>query len=399
MKTIYNWIWLAAAMALTACQKSQEYYEGVYIVGTEGKEVTASLVVDEGPAALGINVAASNVVNEDLEVTLQSKPELVASFNKEYKKNYELLPADAYRLENTTLLIQKGKHIGAEGVRLSIVDRSKMKIGTTYLLPVSITHVKGGDFAVVEASRTIYVVVNQVIVTQAANLEPGSGGARHFVVNFGTPSKYNTKALKNVTFEARVRFRRMLPNSRKWCFSVMGCEENLCLRTAGSAKDGWKLQVGDPHHFDSRDVLPNDKWLHLACVFNGDTGKKYMYINGELQGEITDGRPTIDLTNHYAQTGFYIGQSANDDRYMDGWVSEARVWAVARSAADLKNNVCWVDPLSEGLVAYWRFNEPSADNPKMVTDLTGNGYHAVTHRSWYDVRFVPGVRCPDIEAE
>lgn len=38
---------------------------------------------------------------------------------------------------------------------------------------------------------------------------------------------------------------------------------------------------------------------------------------------------------------------------MDGYVSEVRVWAVARSAADLKNNVCWVDPLTDGLVAYW----------------------------------------------
>src|SRR3712207_7625195 len=83
---------------------------------------------------------------------------------------------------------------------------------------------------------------------------------------------------------------------------------------------------------------------------------KYIYINGELQGETADSRPTMDLTQFYAQRGFYIGQSANDDRYMNGYVSEARVWATARSAAELKNNVCWVDPLSEGLVAYWRFN-------------------------------------------
>ena len=61
-------------------------------------------------------------------------------------------------------------------------------------------------------------------------------------------------------------------------------------------------------------------------------------------------------------------------------------------------NVCWVDPLTDGLVAYWRFNEPAEDNAKVVTDLTGNGYNA-TFAGWGNLRFVEGVRCPDNTAE
>ena len=147
--------------------------------------------------------------------------------------------------------------------------------------------------------------------------------------------------------------------------------------------------------------MPNDKWVHLACVYDGSQGKKFIYVNGELQGELPDTRGTVDLTYAYGQdanAAFYIGQSAADDRYMNGYVSEARVWAVARSAADLKNNVCWVDPLTDGLVAYWRFNEPAEDNAKVVTDLTGNGYNA-TFAGWGNLRFVEGVRCPDNTAE
>ena len=328
---------------------------------------------------------------------MKVEPQLVESFNKTHNKNYELLPQAAYKLENTTLHIASGSHVTETGLKLSIIDRDAMKFGTTYVLPVSIDRVTGTSMPVIEASRTIYLVVNQVIITKAANLE---GGWRYYYADFSNNSgKFDTHAMKSVTFEARVRFRQMNSSSTKWCYSVMGLEENLCLRTAGSAKTGWRLQLGDPNAMSSRDVLPNDKWVHLACVYNGETGKKYIYINGELQGETTDSRHTISLANAYGQSDlFYIGQSAADDRLMEGWVCEARVWATARTAAELKNNVCWVDPTSKDLVAYWRFNEAQQQgNYWVVTDLTGNGYNAY-YFSWGDngvPSFVDGVRCPE----
>lgn len=383
---------------MMSCQKSQEYYEGVYIVGADKLSPVANLTIDDLPAVIGIKVASSNAIENNVEVMMKSTPELVESFNKEYKKNYELLPEKSYKLENTSLIIENGKSISSEGVRLSIISRELLKEGTTYVLPVSIVGVSDKNLSVIEGSRTIYIVINQVIITQAADL---SNSKEYFKVDFRKESKYNTAALTNVTFEARVRFKKMIPTSGKWCFSVMGLEENFCLRTASNT-EGWKLQLsGGSPAIDSRDVLPNDKWVHLACVYDGSQGKKFIYVNGELQGELPDTRGTVDLTYAYGQdanAAFYIGQSAADDRYMNGYVSEARVWAVARSAADLKNNVCWVDPLTDGLVAYWRFNEPAEDNAKVVTDLTGNGYNA-TFAGWGNLRFVEGVRCPDNTAE
>ena len=338
---------------MMSCQKSQEYYEGVYIVGADKLSPVANLTIDDLPAVIGIKVASSNAIENNVEVMMKSTPELVESFNKEYKKNYELLPEKSYKLENTSLIIENGKSISSEGVRLSIISRELLKEGTTYVLPVSIVGVSDKNLSVIEGSRTIYIVINQVIITQAADL---SNSREYFKVDFRKESKYNTAALTNVTFEARVRFKKMIPTSGKWCFSVMGLEENFCLRTAGSNTEGWKLQLsGGSPAIDSRDVLPNDKWVHLACVYDGSQGKKFIYVNGELQGELPDTRGTVDLTYAYGQdanAAFYIGQSAADDRYMNGYVSEARVWAVARSAADLKNNVCWVDPLTDGLESF-----------------------------------------------
>lgn len=390
-KLIYRIATVTLLLSLAACQESQKYYDGVYIMGTEGKEVTATLTVDDLPSAIAVNVASSDITQDDVTVSMKESPELVESFNKKFHKNYVLLPKNAYKLENTALKIEAGKHVSSQGMKLNITSRDELKEGTTYLLPVSIADVSDKNLSVIEASRTLYIVVNQIIITRAANLEDSYC---YYRVNFGSQPEIDTKACKQVTYEARVRFRRMTKHSRKWCFSVMGLEENFCLRTAGSNKDGWKLQLAGNGHVDSRDVLPNDKWVHLACVFDSDKGKKYIYINGELQGEIVDSRKSIDLTSFYAQKAFYIGQTAADDRYMDGWVSEVRVWTTARTAAELKNNVCWVDPTTKGLLAYWRFNESSAENERVVTDITGHGFHA-TFSGWGKPKFVDAVRCPE----
>lgn len=379
-----------------SCQMSPKYYDGVYIIGADKLSPISNLTIDELPSAIGVNVASSCLVAEDVQVNMVVKPELVKVFNKEFKKNYELLPESSYEIENKKLTIKKGKNVANQSLRLSIVDRSALSAGKIYVLPVSVDNVQDGKMDVIEGSRTIYIVINQIIITKAADLTQGWNP--YFKVDFRKPSKYNTKEMKNVTFEARVRFRKMNKNSSKWCFSVMGLEENFCLRTAGDNKAGWKLQLsGISPAIDSRDVLPNDKWIHLACVYDGNQNKKFIYINGELQGELSDTRGTVDLTSAYGHdknASFYIGQSAADNRYMDGYVCEARVWGVARSAAELKNNVCWVDPLSEGLVAYWRFNETAEGMDNIITDLTGNGYDA-KFAGWGNVQFVEGVRCPD----
>ncbi|KGI59643.1 DUF1735 and LamG domain-containing protein [Prevotella sp. S7 MS 2] len=384
---------LLMALATVACKEERSTYDGVYIVGTEDKSVTATLTVDDVPSAIGINVASSAVVDNDVQIQMEVRNDLVALFNKEHHKNYEVLPEKAYSITNEKLTIEQGKHITTKALKLSITDREPMKIGTTYVVPISIKSVEGTGMPVIEASRTIYVVVNQVIITKAADLTQGWGRA-FYVVDFGKEGKYPTHAMKALTYEARVRFRKMTPNNSKWCFSIMGLEENLCFRTSGNGKDGWKLQTGDPIHFDSRDAVPNDKWIHVALVYDAVANKRLMYLNGELQGEAPAGQSFIDMTNHYAQSGFYIGNSANDNRTMEGYISEARVWATARSAAELKNNVCWVDPTTEGLLAYWRFDGVSEKDGMVVTDLTGNGYDA-HYKGWDEPSFVDAVRCPE----
>ena len=123
-------------------------------------KVIATLTVDDVPSAIAVNVAASEPTHSDVTIDMKVEPQLVESFNKTHNKNYELLPQAAYKLENTTLHIASGSHVTETGLKLSIIDRDAMKFGTTYVLPVSIDRVTGTSMPVIEASRTIYLVVN-----------------------------------------------------------------------------------------------------------------------------------------------------------------------------------------------------------------------------------------------
>ena len=394
MKTKTIFLVMMALFVLCSCQNSQKYYDGVFVVGAEGENPTTVLTVDELPSAIGVNVKSSSVVTEEVIVRMQARPDLVEFFNNTYKKNYKILPDDSYKLNNTELQIENGKHASSESLKLEIVSRDELEEGITYLLPLSIVEVTGGSLSIIEGSKTLYVVVNQILITQAADL---SQRGTYYKVDFRPEAKYNVKALKSVTFEARVRFKNF---NNKWCYSIMGLEENLCLRTAGGKAEGWKLQIGGGAGITGQNVLPADEWVHVACVHNGETGMTTIYVNGEFEGEVADPRPNgIDLTWAYGQdknASFYIGQSASDDRSLEGYISEVRVWGVARTPAELRNNLCWVDPTTEGLVAYWRFNnDENSVEGKTVTDISGNAYKA-TFAGWGAVKWVDHVRCPDL---
>lgn len=57
-------------------------------------------------------------------------------------------------------------------------------------------------------------------------------------------------------------------------------------------------------------------------------------------------------------------------------------------ANELINGVCGVNPKSEGLIAYWKFDK--SDNGRVIKDLTGNGRDAVATSN---IKWVEGVKC------
>jgi len=174
--------------------------------------------------------------------------------------------------------------------------------------------------------------------------------------------------------------------------SVIGIEENFLLRFGDVSVANNQLQLagglisGNKYPITSKTYFSTGQWYHVAAVYNGSTNS--LYVNGVLDNYTDAQAGGVNLTDTYSG-GFHIGFSAGG-RLLNGYVSEARVWTTALTANQLQNNLCYVDPTSKDLLAYWRFN--AVDQNGNVTDLTGHGYTATAAKP---VAFVAGVRCPN----
>ena len=125
-----------------------------------------------------------------------------------------------------------------------------------------------------------------------------------------------------------------------------------------------------------------------------------MYLDGEPMGDPVKATGDISLvwsydygTSYGDNNGpFAIGYSAGG-RHLNGRISEFRVWNVARTPSDLLNHICYVDPKTPGLIAYWRFQGPGdVLEDGSTRDWTGHGYNAVAKSgtpSW-----VSNHKCP-----
>ncbi len=139
--------------------------------------------------------------------------------------------------------------------------------------------------------------------------------------------------------------------------------------------------------------LPANVWVHFAFVFDdggqNDQGQAWLYIDGALNnscggvlGNCWDGggpqnlpylltpmnSPSILTLGRFAAspTGGFL------NHYV-GLLDEVRVWNVARTAKQIRQNMNKALNLrkASGLVAYWRMNEGSG---QVAADLSGNGH-------------------------
>lgn len=132
-----------------------------------------------------------------------------------------------------------------------------------------------------------------------------------------------------------------------------------------------------------------NKWIQLILTF--DNGKATLYMaqpgrNPANCGQVTYNTKTVSFGVPYIEEGkenrypnqgkyaFWIGRSYDNNRDFQGWMSEVRIWNKVLTTSELnaENHRYYVDPSSEGLVAYWRFNEGDKDT-NTVKDWSASG--------------------------
>ncbi len=109
------------------------------------------------------------------------------------------------------------------------------------------------------------------------------------------------------------------------------------------------------------------QWYHIAGVRNGNFAG--IYVNGVLKGN----------TNIFGTADLSLGQSVKiggdgGTAAVNGTIDEFRIWSVARTETEIRDNMCKKLTGSEtGLVGYWRFDESSGTNASDETINSNDG--------------------------
>lgn len=112
-------------------------------------------------------------------------------------------------------------------------------------------------------------------------------------------------------------------------------------------------------------TIPDNTWVHIACTYDGSALK--IYLNGILEGTVAASGP-IRTNDQPVVIGRNLLNTWND---WFGRVDEVRLWNVARTYEQIRDDMCHGLTGSEpGLVGYWKFDEGSGGT---AADSSGHG--------------------------
>ena len=379
---------LAAVCLMASCQKSilysgHLYDNGIVAFRTSSNGEMSAFLEESGP----VTFTLSSSVKVDKDVTVSFEPArdsaaVLGVFNKANGTNYWMLPEANYTLTQKTAVIKAGNAV-SDAVTVD-VNIDGFKNGVIYCLPLRIT---GSDstLGTIPGQEYAYLVIRGYVYASAANLPGGS--------YFEMPSTVNDPRLQLevCTMEIRVKANSWA-GANPFISSLIGVEENFLLRFGDISCDPNQLQLaGQGVSITSKAHFETGKWYHIAVVADGVKQTCDLYVNGVLDSSTPMGGKGINLGKVY-NSKFAIGMSERG-RYLDGQVSEARVWGRLLSATELVNGQCSIaDPVKEAqenkLLGYWKLD---ADN--RGKDLTGNGFDGYAHGS---VSYTEAnIRCPE----
>jgi hypothetical protein len=200
----------------------------------------------------------------------------------------------------------------------------------------------------------------------------GSSDNRQQVRFKSTASALNN--FSNLTIEAWVKpngFGSERPIFANVTSSTSGYE--LTLTTSGAVKF-----ILNTNTLTSSSVCQNNTWTHIAATYDNATMR--IYINGVLD-PTTLARSGSVTGSEGAIGGYHY--SGGDYYNFIGSIDEVRIWNTARTADQIRANMCRTLTGSESnLAGYWRLDNPMG---LTVPDLTSNHNDG----SMYDIRNYP----------
>ncbi|WP_447640857.1 MULTISPECIES: DUF1735 and LamG domain-containing protein [Chitinophagaceae] len=297
------------------------------------------------------SLAKINTSPTPITFTVVAAPEAVTQYNQRFGTQYPVFP-DSLATLTGTLTIDNGvvtSNIGTVDFKIS----DSLLNNQPYIYAIQITPsangtpiLSGTQTLLYQIQKTVPVVNTSVALTRDLYMKVETTGSS--VADIGT-----TFTMEGLVYIEK--FRDASDVGEAQISTFMGTEGKTLMRFGDASISGNQLQVNGK----TIASFSTKQWYHIAAVQTATTTS--VYVNG-------------DLVTSFTATGslgeFYIGRSYSDNRGLWGRVAEIRLWNVARSAQDIKDNMLGVGSSSTGLYAYWKMNDIK-DNK--IPDETGNG--------------------------
>lgn len=374
---------VGTGLAFTGCKTSedeekQHYDNKLFLTGTEFTQEVKFMSGDNSAVEKSLTVGLAKPEAFDIKVTMAPSPDMISTYRSAYyDASAEVLPDSCYTMPETVTTISAG---GLESPSLPI---EFSKLGTldrnlTYVLPVTVKQADGIE--VLRSAKTFYYVFRAAsLINWVCNISKNRA-----YPDFNNDSRFNnlSENTMEILFKADA-----FPNTLN---TLMGIEGHYLLRLGDSGIPSNQLQIASSRNLTSTDLqFEAGQWYHLAVVF--ESGTVTIYVNGQEKTSGSVGRSSINLGAKHTNEDdgsrcFWVGYSYSSDRYFDGVISEVRIWNRALEADEIQaaNHFYTVDAASDGLIAYWKFNEGTG---KTVKDQSASGFNLTIEKdpTWVSV--------------
>nr|WP_319998403.1 DUF1735 and LamG domain-containing protein [uncultured Draconibacterium sp.] len=365
---------IVALLFLAGCNSGGDDFdygkEVILVTGTESNPLV-KFVVEDTPASYVVTASSTGKVSEDVNVEFALDTSLVSSYNETHNTSFYAIPASAIEIEGENAVIEAGS-ASSSGVTVRVVSTEDFLPGRSYIIPVTIKGVNGGNMDVLAASNTVYLRIARVISFNSLDLS--------------NPNMYSSYIapddkvidLPNFSYEIKCYMNSWgSPIARLCNFGPKDESITNLLRFGENGQDINSLQWVSPGGSIISSTRFNlNQWYTITLTFDGSN--YIMYVNGvkdaELAGTTATEFQRLELGMSW--TGYPSIQRFN------GRVAEIRLWNRPLSSSEIQIGLCGVDPTSEGLVAYWKLNEGEGH---IFRDATGNGYNMDWSSVWREI--------------
>lgn len=372
LKNIYLVSVALLAGLFTACSDNdiENFDNKVFInAKTMTSNVLLKNTVSETEGSFQISMARPET--QDITISLKADFSLVSTYNSTYYDTAEALPEGYYTIETPQTKILAGSVV-SDNVTVSFQNLTELDGEKVYVLPVTVDQASIG---VLKSAGTMYYVLKKgALINTVPDMTKNS-----VYVTWTNSDVANN--LKQLTAEALIRVNKF----DKMLTTIMGIEEHFLLRIgdAGIPQNQFQVAAGSNGKVSDESLaIPTGEWTHIAVTYDADASKMIIYINGKnmLETSFNCGAVNWGQTKTNEGDGFWIGHSYNYDRWLEGNISEVRIWnrILTQEEINAKDHFYQVEPNADGLVSYWKFDEGAGTT---IHDYSGNENHATAEEA------------------